>query len=60
MRKHFNTKHGGFSHEASDKNKSETEMDSEDDLDFYQLEIVNIEEVYACNLCIDAFDSEKN
>ena len=52
-----------MNNEASDKinsnSESDSETDSDDELDFYQIEIVNDEEVYACNLCIEAFDSEK-
>ena len=49
--------------EASDKIlsdiESDSENDSEDELDLYQIETVNDEEVYACILCIEAFDFEK-
>ena len=59
MSKHINTKHSEARHtrrkrekkvntEASVKNQSDSENEG-----------VNDEEVYACNFCIEAFDSEK-
>ena len=70
LSKHTNTKHSEEEHnkrkhekkistEASDKNQNESENEDEDELEYFQIEIVNDEEVYACNLCIEAFDSEK-
>ena len=70
LSKHIHTKHSEEEHnkrkhekkfntEASDKNQNESENEDEDELEYFKIEIVNDEEVYACNLCIEAFDSEK-
>ena len=70
MSKHINTKHSEARHtrrkckkkvntEASDKNQSDSENEDEDELEYFQIEVVNDEEVYACNFCIEAFDSVK-
>ena len=52
LKKHINTKHQVINEELGD-----TESESEDDFDLFQLEIVSDEEVYVCNLCNEGLDS---
>ena len=40
-------------------NQGDSENEEEDELEYFQIKIFNDEEVYACNLCIEAFNSEK-
>ena len=37
---------------------SDTKSESEGEFDLFQLEVVSDEEVFACNLCNEGFDSE--
>ena len=49
----MNTQHSILNEELGD-----TESESEEELDLFQLEVVSDEEVYVCNLCDEGFDSE--
>ena len=46
--------------EASGKVPCDNECESEGEFDLFQLEMVNDEEMYVCNLCDEGLDSELN
>ena len=55
LQKHVNTKHQRIL-EPSNNNNDESDSESEDGRDKFTIEMVNNEEVYACNLCIQGLD----
>ena len=56
VQKHVNIKHQRIL-EPSNNNNDEFDSESEEDRDLFTIEMVNNEEVYASNFCIQGFDS---
>ena len=63
LQKHMNTKHpfidSGNNDKVPEEDETDNDCDIEEDQDIYDIEMVNGEPVWACNLCSDALESQE-
>ena len=63
LQKYMNTKHpfidSGNNEKVPEEDETDNDCDIEEDQDIYDIEMVNGEPVWACNLCSDALESQE-